>query len=84
MSVAWLRRCGARLESRAILLLLVSALLAVGLIGVVGMSASVLVAEGVQGSGSAINVAGSLRRFAHRAGAMAAAKSALTRPGSTT
>ena len=69
MSVAWLRRCGARLESRAILLLLVSALLAVGLIGVVGMSASVLVAEGVQGSGSAINVAGSLRRFAHRAGA---------------
>lgn len=73
MSVAWLRRCGARLESRAILLLLVSALLAVGLIGVVGMSASVLVAEGVQGSGSAINVAGSLRRFAHRAGAMAAA-----------
>lgn len=73
MSVSWFRRLGAHLESRAILLLLVSALLAVGMIGVVGMSASVLVAEGVQGSGSAINVAGSLRRFAHRAGAMAAA-----------
>lgn len=73
MSVAALRQIGAYLEGRAILLLLVSALLAVAAIGMVGMSASVLVAEGVQGSGSAINVAGSLRRFAHRTGAMVAA-----------
>lgn len=83
MSLVWLRRLGARFESRAILLLLVSSLLAVGMIGVVGMSASVLVAESVQGSGSAINLAGSLRRFAHRAGSMAAAAGLGGRIGAT-
>lgn len=60
--------------SRSILLLLVAAFLAVTLISVVGMSTSVLVAETVQGSGSAINVAGSLRRLTHRVSALVVAE----------
>lgn len=70
MSSQVLRSVGAWLAARGILLLLVATVGAVATIGVVGMTASVLVAERVQGSGSAINVAGSLRRLAHRAGAM--------------
>ncbi|WP_331000042.1 ATP-binding protein [Pseudothauera nasutitermitis] len=54
------------LAKRSILLLVGLAMLALTLIGVAGMSASVMVAETVQGSGSAINVAGSLRRLTHR------------------
>ncbi len=54
------------LAKRSILLLVGLAMLAVTLISVAGMSASVVVAETVQGSGSAINVAGSLRRLTHR------------------
>ncbi len=73
MVFAFFRRSAAWLVGRSTLVLLVSALLAVALIGGVGMSASVLVAERVQGSGSAINIAGSLRRYAHRAGAMVVA-----------
>ncbi len=70
-----MRRILDYLARRATLLLLVLALLAVTLIGVVGMSASVVVAEAVQGSGSAINVAGSLRRLTHRVGALVVAES---------
>jgi two-component system nitrate/nitrite sensor histidine kinase NarX len=39
-------------------------------IGLTGMSLSVFVAETVQGSGSAINVAGSLRKQSHRMGSL--------------
>jgi two-component system nitrate/nitrite sensor histidine kinase NarX len=67
--MAVLRKVGEFLASRAILLLLVAGFLAVALVGVVGMSASVMVAVNVQGSGSAINVAGSLRRLTHRVSA---------------
>lgn len=61
------------LASRAILLLLVSAFLAVALVGGAGMVSSVVIAESVQGSGSAINVAGSLRRLTHRVSALVVA-----------
>lgn len=54
------------LARRSILLLVGLAMLAVTAISLAGMSASVVVAEAVQGSGSAINVAGSLRRLTHR------------------
>lgn len=63
-------RLGNFIARRAILLLLGAAFLALTLISVAGMSASVLVAETVQGSGSAINVAGSLRRLTHRVSAL--------------
>jgi two-component system, NarL family, nitrate/nitrite sensor histidine kinase NarX len=46
------------------------AMLAITAIGVGGMAVSVVVAEGMQGSGSAINVAGSLRRLSHRMGSL--------------
>ncbi|TAH44720.1 MAG: HAMP domain-containing protein [Betaproteobacteria bacterium] len=46
--------------------------MALALIGLAGMSASVLVAEGMQGGASAINVAGSLRRLTHRVAALVA------------
>lgn len=68
-----LQRVVGFLASRAILLLLVAGFLAVALVGVVGMSASVMVAVSVQGSGSAINVAGSLRRLTHRVSALVVA-----------
>jgi two-component system nitrate/nitrite sensor histidine kinase NarX len=67
-------RLGDFIASRAILLLLVAAFFAVTLFGVVGMSASVVVAETVQGSGSAINVAGSLRRLTHRVSSLVVAE----------
>lgn len=68
------RRLGDFIASRAILLLLVAAFFAVTLFGVAGMSASVVVAETVQGSGSAINVAGSLRRLTHRVSSLVVAE----------
>lgn len=58
---------------RAVLLLLLLAFFAVAAIGVVGIGVSVIVVESVQGSASAVNVAGSLRRLAHRAGGLAVA-----------
>ncbi|MDO9596122.1 MAG: histidine kinase [Azoarcus sp.] len=56
----------AALARRSILLLVGLAMVMMTLIGLGGMSASVVVAETVQGSASAINVAGSLRRLTHR------------------
>lgn len=56
------------LFERSILLWLGAALFAATAIGIGGMVMSVMVAERVQGSGSAINVAGSLRRLSHRMG----------------
>ncbi len=54
------------LARRSIVLLVALAMLALTLISLVGMSASVVVVETVQGGASAINIAGSLRRLAHR------------------
>ncbi len=55
---------------RSIMLGLAAAMLAVTAIGIGGMAISYVVAEQVQGSGSAINVAGSLRRLSHRMGSI--------------
>ncbi|HNQ75274.1 MAG TPA: histidine kinase [Pseudothauera hydrothermalis] len=68
-----MRRIRDALAQRSILLLVGLALLAVTLISVAGMSASVVVAEAIQGRGSAINVAGSLRRLTHRIASLVAA-----------
>lgn len=61
---------------RSILLGLLAAMTAITAIGVGGMAASVVVAERTQGSGSAINVAGSLRRLSHRMGSIVLADAA--------
>lgn len=66
-------RLMAAMARRSILLLVGLAMLALTLIGLAGMSASVVVAETVQGSASAINVAGSLRRLTHRIASLVAA-----------
>jgi two-component system, NarL family, nitrate/nitrite sensor histidine kinase NarX len=58
------------LFGRSIMLGLALSLAAITAIGIGGMAASVIVAERVQGSGSAINVAGSLRMQSHRMGSM--------------
>ena len=50
---------------RSIMLLVSVAMLALTLISLAGMSASVLVVESTRGSASAINIAGSLRRYTH-------------------
>ena len=55
---------------RSIMLWLAATLFVVTAIGIGGMTISVIVAERVQGSGSAINVAGSLRRLSHRMGSI--------------
>lgn len=55
---------------RTIMLWLAATLLVVTAIGIGGMAISVIVAERVQGSGSAINIAGSLRRLSHRMGSI--------------
>ena len=60
------------LVRHSILLLVALAMLALALISLAGMSASVMVAEGVQGSASAINHAGSLRRLAYRVAGLVA------------
>lgn len=67
------RKYGDALARRSILLLVGLALAAVTLIGLAGMTVSVVVAETVQGSASAVNVAGSLRRLTHRIASLAAA-----------
>lgn len=71
----WFAQTCGWIAGRATLLLLLLAFCVVTLISVVGMGASVLVVESVGGSASAINVSGSLRRLAHRAGALAVARS---------
>jgi two-component system nitrate/nitrite sensor histidine kinase NarX len=58
------------LFGRSIMLGLALSLIAITAIGVGGIAVSVIVAERVQGSGSAINVAGSLRMQSHRMGSM--------------
>jgi len=58
------------LFGRSIMFGLALSLIAITAIGVGGMAVSVIVAERVQGSGSAINVAGSLRMQSHRMGSM--------------
>lgn len=55
---------------RSIMLWLAATMFLVSAIGIGGMTISVIVAERVQGSGSAINVAGSLRRLSHRMGSI--------------
>ena len=61
-----IRRMLGVLARRSILLLVGLAMTLLVLISLGGMSSSVFVAETVQGSASAINVAGSLRRLTHR------------------
>ncbi|WP_332671726.1 histidine kinase [Aromatoleum sp.] len=61
-----------RVAARSVLLMLVLPFVLVALVSLVGIGASVAVVETVQGSGSAINVAGSLRRLVQRAGTIAA------------
>jgi two-component system nitrate/nitrite sensor histidine kinase NarX len=51
---------------RSIMLLVSVAMLSLTLISLAGMSVSVLVVESTRGSASAINIAGSLRRYTHR------------------
>lgn len=68
-----INRVSEALARRSILLLVGVAMVLLTLIGVAGMSASVVVAETVQGSASAINVAGSLRRLTHRMASLMAA-----------
>ena len=58
------------LVRRSILLVVALALVALALIGLAGMTSSVMVAESMQGSANAINVAGSLRRLAYRVTAL--------------
>ncbi|MCP5279155.1 MAG: type IV pili methyl-accepting chemotaxis transducer N-terminal domain-containing protein [Thiobacillus sp.] len=65
-----MRRVRDALFERSIMLWLAAAILAVSAIGIGGMVISTLVVEQVQGSGSAINVAGSLRRLSHRMGSI--------------
>lgn len=56
------------ITGRALVLGLALAMLAITVIGIGGIAASVVVAERIQGSGSAINIAGSLRMRSHRMG----------------
>lgn len=56
------------LSRHSILVGLALSMIAITTIGVGGIAASGIVAERVQGSGSAINVAGSLRKQSHRMG----------------
>lgn len=71
-----MRNIRSALSRRSILLGLALALVAITIIGVGGIAASVIVAERVQGSGSAINVAGSLRKQSHRMGSQVLADTA--------
>jgi two-component system nitrate/nitrite sensor histidine kinase NarX len=59
-----------RILARAIILSLALAMVTLSVIGVVGMTLSVVLADKVRGSGSAINVAGSLRMQSHRMGGL--------------
>lgn len=62
-----------RLYRRAILISLGMAMATLTLIGIVGMTASVVIVDTVRGSASAINVSGSLRMQSHRMGGLALA-----------
>lgn len=57
---------------RSIMLLVAVAMLALTLISLAGMSASMLVVENTRGSASVINIAGSLRRYTHRVASLIA------------
>lgn len=59
-----------RLYRRAILISLGLAMVTLTVIGVVGMTASVVIVDTVRGSASAINVSGSLRMQSHRMGGL--------------
>lgn len=59
-----------RLSRRTIILGLALGMATLSLIGVIGMAASVAIVEKVRGSGSAINVSGSLRMQSHRMGSL--------------
>jgi two-component system nitrate/nitrite sensor histidine kinase NarX len=59
-----------RLYRRAILISLGLAMVTLTLIGVIGMTASVVIVDTVRGSASAINVSGSLRMQSHRMGGL--------------
>lgn len=59
-----------RVYARAILLSLAMAMLTLSLIGVIGMTGSVIIVDKVRGSAVAINVAGSLRMQTHRMGGL--------------
>ena len=69
-----LQRIFQSLRRKTVLLGLGLAMLALTLIGVGGMLLSVWYAEGVRGSASAINVAGSLRMQSHRMGSLVLAR----------
>ncbi|MBN8442089.1 MAG: HAMP domain-containing protein [Thauera sp.] len=69
MTLRWLRV----LVRHSILLLVALTMLALGAIGLAGMSLSAMVVESVQGSASAINIAASLRRQTYRAAGLVAA-----------
>jgi len=71
-----MRNIRSALSRRSILMGLALALVAITTIGVGGIATSVIVAERVQGSGSAINVAGSLRKQSHRMGSQVLADTA--------
>jgi two-component system nitrate/nitrite sensor histidine kinase NarX len=58
------------LSRRSIMIGIALGMVAITAIGVGGIATSVIVAEGIQGSGSAINVAGSLRWRSHRMGSL--------------
>jgi two-component system nitrate/nitrite sensor histidine kinase NarX len=64
------------LFGRSILLGLTFIMVVITTIGIAGMAASVMIAEQIQGSGSAINVAGSLRKQSHRMGSQVLADAA--------
>lgn len=64
------------ISRRSIMFGLALAMIAITTIGVGGIAASVIVAERIQGSGSAINVAGSLRKQSHRMGSQVLADAA--------
>ncbi len=68
-----LQRLWDYIARRALVLGLALAMLAIAVIGIGGIAASVVVAERIQGSGSAINIAGSLRMRSHRMGSQALA-----------
>lgn len=59
-----------QLSRRAIILGLALGMATLSLIGLIGMAASVVIVEKVQGSAQAINVSGSLRMQSHRMGAL--------------
>lgn len=71
-----MHKIGNALFGRSIMLSLAFAMLAIAAMGIGGIATSVIVAEQVQGSGSAINVAGSLRKQSHRMGSQVLADAA--------